>query len=610
MHERHGFSAFVGATVAVLAAASIARAQGDVERVSVATSGLPADAPSNLASLNRDGRYVVYSSTSSTLVPGVTSGRRHVYLRDRVAGTTTLLSQRLGVEGNGDSDAPVVSADGRWVAFHSDATNLVTFDVNGTTDVYLLDRQTGAFALVSNGYGGAGGGSGTSCCPGISADGRWVAFYSGAHDIVPNDVNGRSDAFVYDRTDLANPYRLVSVGPGGVQADYHSGFSGQGPTSGQIAVASNPNGVDCRVAFQSSASNLVVGSDWGVETVYLRDTELATTELVSASSTGAALNGASVGLAMTPDARYVAFNTSASGVVPGDTGVLDTFLRDRVAGTTVKISVSSQQIPGAGGGFIAPYPYAPSISDDGRFVAFESPSPTLVPNDVNVKNSVFVRDVVAQRTWRVDSSASGTPADDHCVAPWISGDGRVVAFTSAATNLVGVDANAAPDVYVESFRATTFGYCFGDGTGAACPCGNAGAREKGCENSHGTGGALLVGVGTTSVANDTFVLAVSTATPNTTVLFFQGTTQVATAFGDGIRCAGGSNVRIGDRTASASGSRSLGHGIAGDPSISVAGLVPPTGGSRTYQAWYRNAAPYCSPSTFNLSNGLSVQWTP
>ncbi len=606
-HERH---AALRAPFALLALAMAAHAQGDVERISVDSAGIQADAGSGPPALSHDGRYVVFPSTAMNLVPGGTSGTQHVYLRDRLAGTTRLVTKRLGVEGNGDSGAAVISADGRFVAFHTTADNLGPVDSNGAQDVYLFDVQTDAFTLVSNGAAGGGGGTGGSGHPAISPDGRWVAFYSGAPDMVLNDGNGWTDAFVFDRTNLATPVEIVSVGPGGVSADFHSGTTGQPAALGQIAVVSKPGGNGCLVAFQSLASNLVPGANWGEDAVFLRDTQLATTSVVSASSTGAVANGACSGISMSADGRFVAFNSRASNLVPGDTVSWDTFVRDVTTGTTAKVTVSSQLLPGSGGAFLAPFPYSPSISADGRYVAYETPYASLVPNDTNGKNSIFVHDRVDQRTWRVDADPFGAQSNDHGVAPWISGDGRVVAFASGATDFVAGDTNAAVDVFVESFRSTTYGFCFGDGTGAACPCGNAGAPEKGCQNSTGTGGALLVGAGTTSVANDTFVLAASTMTPNTTVLFFQGTTQVATAFGDGLRCAGGSVLRIGQRAADATGSRSLGSGIAGDGPVSVSGLVPATGGTRAYQAWYRNPAPFCTAATFNLSNGLSATWTP
>jgi endonuclease I len=145
-------------------------------------------------------------------------------------------------------------------------------------------------------------------------------------------------------------------------------------------------------------------------------------------------------------------------------------------------------------------------------------------------------------------------------------------------------------------------YCFGDGTGMACPCANNGAPGEGCANSLGFGGKLAA-MGRASIATDTVVLT-GTHMPNSSALYFQGTTQTASIFGDGIRCAAGSVIRLGTKN-NASGTSQ--YPEANDPHISVKGLVP-TAGTRTYQCWYRNAAAYCTASTFNLTNGVSVAW--
>ena len=153
-------------------------------------------------------------------------------------------------------------------------------------------------------------------------------------------------------------------------------------------------------------------------------------------------------------------------------------------------------------------------------------------------------------------------------------------------------------------------YCFGDGSGVACPCGNASSAgaAAGCLNSLGTAGTLR-GAGLASIASDSFQLRGS-AMANSSALYFQGTTQagagLGTVFGDGLRCAAGSVIRLGTKVNAAGQSTFPG---AGDPSVSVRGAVP-AGSTRTYQVWYRNAAAFCAAETFNLTNGLSVAWAP
>jgi hypothetical protein len=146
-------------------------------------------------------------------------------------------------------------------------------------------------------------------------------------------------------------------------------------------------------------------------------------------------------------------------------------------------------------------------------------------------------------------------------------------------------------------------FCFGDGSGTACPCGNSGAAGNGCASSVNANGANLSTTGASTLASDTLVLH-GTGMPNSTCLYFQGTSQISTIFGDGLRCAGGTIVRLGTKTNAGGASQ---YPAGGDPSVHVKGAVTAPG-TRTYQVWYRNAAPFCSPSTFNLTNGMLVTW--
>jgi hypothetical protein len=173
------------------------------------------------------------------------------------------------------------------------------------------------------------------------------------------------------------------------------------------------------------------------------------------------------------------------------------------------------------------------------------------------------------------------------------------------------DADGLPDS-CETFTGAPF--CFGDGSGSACPCGNASAAgaNAGCKNSLGRGGRLMA-QGAASVAADGLVFTAAYLPPLVPVLVFQGDAQVAggsgVALGDGLRCAGGAIVRIAKPAANAAGSAEVGAGIAG-VLVSDAGAIPAAGGARCYQGWYRNEASYCSSATFNLTNAVSVTWTP
>lgn len=174
----------------------------------------------------------------------------------------------------------------------------------------------------------------------------------------------------------------------------------------------------------------------------------------------------------------------------------------------------------------------------------------------------------------------------------------------------GTDAGRA-FVYLSGLGSAGTGFCFGDGTGTACPCGNSGASGHGCRNSVSTAGGLLTGTGLAQVSADSFGLFASELPPSTSVLFYQGTGVTAgglgASFGDGLRCVGGSVIRLATRP----GVTQLSHyPNQGDVPISLRGSIPVGGGVRRYQAWYRNSAAFCTASTFNLTNGIEVTWLP
>jgi hypothetical protein len=190
----------------------------------------------------------------------------------------------------------------------------------------------------------------------------------------------------------------------------------------------------------------------------------------------------------------------------------------------------------------------------------------------------------------------------------INSDLFTVDLTTGARTLVGPI--PSPDrnrglAFVETSPATPF--CSGDGSASACPCANSGAAGNGCASSANALGANLAGSGIASLAADTLQLNGS-GMPNSSALYFQGTLQfnggLGAAFGDGLRCAGGAIVRLGTKMNAGGASH---YPASGDPAVSVRGMVSAPG-TRTYQVWYRNAAPFCTPSTFNLSNGVEVAW--
>jgi len=558
-----------------------------------------------------DGRYVAFYGSASNLVPGDTNGSQDVFVRDRQSGTTERVSvDSGGVQGNGTSDTCCISADGRYVAFGSAATNLAPGDTNGTYDVFVRDRQNGTTDRVSvdsagvEGNGHSGYFNGTMS---ISDDGRYVAFHSYATNLVPGDTNGALDVFVHDRQ--SGVTERVSVDSAGVQGDGNTG-------SPSISA-------DGRyVFFGGLASNLVPGDTNGVADVFVRDRQLGTTERVSVDSSEVQGNGNCGGPSTTPDGRYVAFAGVATNLVSGDTnGSNDIFVRDRQLGTTERVSVDSLEMQGNDSS------YLPSMSADGRFVAFSSAAINLVPGDTNITLDVFLRDRQLGTTQRVSVSSGGAQGDDSSgsYAVSISADGSLVFFQSAATNLVPGDTNGpafhGTDVFVhDRVGGGVTSLCDPGVNGViACPCQNPPAGSgRGCNNSSGTGGARLSAAGASLLSSDSLVFTTSGQKPTAASMLVQGSAVIAggAIYGQGVRCVGGTTSRL-FTTGASGGSITVPNFGAGDPPVSVRsaalGDTIQAGQSRWYLVYYRDSTVLggCPlTSNFNVTQTMLVTWGP
>ncbi len=292
---------------------------GAVVPVSTSAGGDWQDGPSASPDLSADGRYVVFSSSASNLAPGeVPPGYDSIYWKDVQTGAIARVSQgAASVAGDNNSTNPSISGDGRVVAFQSFATNLVAGDTNETFDIFVWRRDTDSVTRVSTDSAGVAPGvtafgarvPNASTRPDISADGRYVAFVSGAATLVVGDTNNAFDVF---RKDLqTGETRRVSVAADGTQGN------GDSQTNDENSVAISGDGRF--VAFSSAASNLVAGDTNGVADTFLKDMLTGQIVRLSQSSAGVSGNGPAAGVAISDDGRVITFTTRAGNLLAGDT---------------------------------------------------------------------------------------------------------------------------------------------------------------------------------------------------------------------------------------------------------------------------------------------------
>ena len=447
------------ALVGVMASSSGAAA-GDTIRISVSSSGTQGNARSSGGAFSADGRYVAFSSCASNLVtndtnqldPSKPCTGEDVFVRDRDAGTTEQVSvgpkntDGSETQANGSSSGVIsISADGRYVAFSSSASNLVADDNNGVSDVFVRDRDAGTTERVSVSSSESEG-NGSSFGMSMSADGRYFAFYSEATDLVNDELNGGWHVFVRDR-DMGTT-EWVSTSSSELQ---------NGSNLSRISMSD-----DGRYIAFSSQDNLVDDDTNGKPDVFVLDSDTEMTERVSVSSSETQANDfgqndpeiGSRQPIISADGRYVAFESVAADLVAGDTnGGDDAFVRDRQLGTTERVSVDSC---GKERENTASFPLTYlSMSADGLSVGFATYARNLVVGDTGITLDVFVHDRDTGTTDRVNVSSSGAPADRSTSGHSISADGRYAAFTTDATNLVSGDTNGVTDVFVHERRDTT-----------------------------------------------------------------------------------------------------------------------------------------------------------
>ncbi len=361
-----------------------------------------------------------------------------------------------------------LSGDGRFVVFQSNAGNLVPNDTNAKRDVFLHDRHTGDIVRVSVATNG-GEGNDASVVGTISGNGRIIAYHSFASNLVSNDTNagapggGGGDIFVHDR--VSHETTRVSVASlSGVE-----GTCATPPAAGFPCTSFDP-GLDAegqRVVFGSTFTNLVPNDTNGVADIFLHDRISGVTERVSLGLGGSEANGGSGNPGISADGRYVVFESTASNLVgPGNdaNGASDIFVHDRATGITVLVSKNAAGTPGNWNSL------TPSISRDGKWVAFWSVADNLVPNDTNGFADIFVVDwqSPAPTMRRISISGTGVEGNGDSRVPVMNGDGRYVVFESEASTLLdgGGDTNGATDVFVVDLQTGVLKRASVSGTGA------------------------------------------------------------------------------------------------------------------------------------------------
>jgi len=461
-----------------------------IRRVSVDSVGTQANQGSGPSRISADGRYVAFSSGATNLVFSDSNGFPDVFVYDLKTGIMERVSvDSSGKQANGTSFVSDISKDGRYVLFASYASNLVTGDTNGVYDVFIRDRQTMTTIRVSVDSNGNEGDK-ASFLGAISSDGNYIAFESDATNLVSKDTNGASDVFVRDRQ--TNQTIRVSVSSGGAQANNSSTYPDIS-ADGRMVV------------FYSGATNLVNGDTNTVPDIFLHDTVRGSTIRVSVSSKGAQANGSSVTPSISGDSRYITFSTQATNLGPSRPGMYQIYIHDLLSSTTSIISANIRGEPANEPSTLA------RISNDGRYVTFQSyatnltGAPNTKPRGVN---EIFIHDRQKNDMVLISVNSHGGESNNGSLSPDISGNGSLVTFYSTANNLVYSDTNGFPDIFVHEIEPWRMSSIPALASQIGKPC-------------QGTRGLPMLYLDKTwpRIGNTAFTLAVDNAELNTVALF-------------------------------------------------------------------------------------------
>lgn len=404
--------------------------------------------------VSANGRFVVFESFAFNILPDGNNGRKDIFYRDLQTGVTSLVTVNLSGTGggNGDSQNPAISADGRYVAFESHASNLVAVDGNTLSDVFVRDMQTGITTLVSVNSAGTDSGNQESFSPTISANGRVVVFESFASNLSPIDTNNKEDVFARDLQ--TGTMHVVSCNLACTASANNNSFLPNVPKD--KAPRANISDDGRVVVFESHATDLVIipMAPNGFTEAFARDLQTGTTTLLSVNMQGTQSVGGTVPV-ISGDGRFAVFQASAPDVTANDTGSgLDLFRRDLQTGTTTMVT---RTITNGGSDGPSNFGYFPVLSTDGRYITFQSNAKGYVVNDVNNGYDAFRRDMQTNTTVLISgTTGGGTGAANDALGAVMSRDGRYVAFIGFGVDFVSTpDTNNRGDVYLRDVDAGT-----------------------------------------------------------------------------------------------------------------------------------------------------------
>jgi Tol biopolymer transport system component len=428
-------SLFVTLLILPLATAGVQAALGDVVLVSADAAGVQGGAGSFAPQMSSDGRYVAFYSTATNLVTPNTTGVQD-FRKDLRTGEVRLVSaDAAGVQGNGVSSNPVISSDGRYVAFYSTATNLVTPATSGN-QVFRKDMLTGEVKLVSADTAGVQG-NGASSYPAISDDGRYVAFLSSATNLLIPATTGQQ---IFRKDLVTGEIKLASANPGGVYGNGNAMWNPDISSNGRYVV------------FTSESTNLVTPATSGRE-LFSKDMLTGEVKLASSNAAGLESDNNNGYPSYSSDGRYVSFASVATNLVTPATTGQQVFRKDLLGGEVVLVSANAAGTQGTGMGGSATYP---STSADGRYVAFDSSFTNLV-TPATSGTQIFRKDLVTGEVVLGSTNAAGTQGNGNSQYSSLTPDGRYVAFYSFSTNLV-TPATANAQIFRKELAAPYYFY--------------------------------------------------------------------------------------------------------------------------------------------------------